>query len=371
MRCNTLINILDDYNDDVAYISKFIKPKRVINITNENNVNNDVLADMRKFLSKELMGTKIIEKNYRNPFDFRKLLNDYMEKDTIINISSGDNLSAVIAHEAMIDHNSTLIYMDILEERIYKINKNGTKVINYHNVNFRVRDYVSITGGKIVTDETFDYIVEDYNKMLKVILNNYDMWITTRDFIRNNLISQSDQNIIVKSTDNNGQVRKLFDCFIDIGCVKSIKEDDNSLKIEFKNEDIRSYILSGIWLEHFTYNIVYENKKVSDVRTGVRFLWDEDKIEVENELDVIAVAGTSLICISCKDTKRYNSGSLNELDIYAEQLGGKGVKKILVATKPSKGQYVDERAERMGINLIIFNGDVDKFRKSIDKVIES
>jgi hypothetical protein len=117
--------------------------------------------------------------------------------------------------------------------------------------------------------------------------------------------------------------------------------------------------------------MVKGNSRVCDVRTGIRFLWDEDKMEVENEMDVMAVAKSSLICISCKDTKRYNSGALNELDIYSERLGGSTAKKILVATKPSKGQYVDERANKMGIKLILFDGDVDKFKRCLNDVINT
>ncbi|WP_273321622.1 Card1-like endonuclease domain-containing protein [Vallitalea guaymasensis] len=371
MRCNTLINILDDFNDDVAYISKFMKPEKVINIANANKDSVDVLTDMGRFLSEQLDGTRIIEKSYTNPLQLKKIIDNHIEQDTIINISSGDNLSAVIAHQAMIDHDITLIYMDIGEEKIYKLTKKGIKVINYDNINFRVKDYVSITGGKIVTDETFDYIIGDYNNMLDIILDNYELWIRTRDYIRNNLVSQSDDSIVTRSSENNQDIVYLFNKFSSIDCVRSIRENANNIIIVFKNEDIRNYILSGVWLEHFTYNIVKENSKVCDVRTGVRFLWDEDRIEVENEMDVIAVAGSSLICISCKDTKRYNSGALNELDIYAEQLGGSTVKKILVATKPSKGQYVDERAERMGINLVLFDGDVDKFRKCLYDIIDA
>ncbi|MCT4545146.1 MAG: DUF1887 family protein [Vallitalea sp.] len=370
MRCNTLINILDDFNDDVAYISKFMKPNKVINIVDKSKNSVDVLTDMERFLNKQLKDTIIIEKVYTNPMHLNKIISDYIDNDTIINISSGDNLSSVIAHQAMIEYNCSLIYMDILNEKVYKLNKQGMKMIKYENINFRVKDYISITGGKIVTDETFDYVIKDYNNMLNIILNNYDLWIETRDYIRNNIVSQVNDNIVIRSSELNKDIIKLFKSFCNIKCVKNVYENDNNITIMFKNEDIRKYILSGIWLEHFTYNIVKQNSKVHDVRTGVRFLWDEDRIEVENELDVIAVAGTTLLCISCKDTKRYNSGSLNELDIYAEQIGGSTVKKILVATKPSKGQYVDERAERMGINLVVFDGDVDKFTKEINYIIE-
>ncbi len=41
-----------------------------------------------------------------------------------------------------------------------------------------------------------------------------------------------------------------------------------------------------------------------------------------------------LICVSCKDSKKYDEVALNELNVYSEQLGGENVIKILVATHP-------------------------------------
>ncbi len=370
MKCNTLVNILDNFNDDVAYMSKFINPKKVINIAHKGDISEDILTDMRRFLTKKLDGIQIIEVSYNTPYRLQKILGQYMDEHTIINISSGNNLSSAIAYEAMLKYNSSMIYMDVSEEKVYKINAKGIKTIDYHHARFGVKDYISITGGKIVTDETIDYMADDYYRMLLIILEHYDLWIGTKDYIRNHTLSQTDERIDIAPSEYNEHIKELFSEFIKVGCVKEIREEADRLIMIFKNDNIRKYILSGIWLEHFTYNIVKEHSKVCDVRTGVRFLWDEDKAEVENELDVIAVAGTQLICISCKDTRRYNSGSLNELDIYSEQIGGSSVKKILVATKPSKGQYVDERAEKMGIKILVFDGDVDKFKAQIDEIID-
>lgn len=370
MICETLINILDDFNDDVAYMSKFINPNKVINIAYKSERSADILIDLRRFLSKRLEGIQIIEECYDDPSQLQEILGRYMDEHTIVNISSGNNLSSAIAYEAMLHYKSLLIYMDVLHEKVYKLNGKNIETIDYRHERLRVKDYVSITGGKIVTDETVDYISDDYYDMLLIILSNYEQWISTRDYIRNHTLSQVEESIEIESSPNDMDIIQLFNKFVKIGCVQEIREEKDRLVMVFKNDDIRKYVLSGIWLEHFTYNIVREHKKVCDVKTGVRFLWDEDHDEVENELDVIAVAGTQLLCISCKDTRRYNSGSLNELDIYAEQLGGSLVKKILVATKPSKGQYVDERAEKMGIKIVVFDGDVDKFKAQIDAIID-
>ncbi|QUI21357.1 DUF1887 family protein [Vallitalea pronyensis] len=369
MKYNTLINILDNFNDDVAYMSKFINPKKVINIAQERDNYQDVLTDMCRFLTKKLEDTHIVEVSYNSPFELQEILEQYANEHTLINISSGNNLSSAIAYEAMLKYKCSMVYMDVSEEKVYRINAKGIKTLDCDHVRFGVKDYIAITGGKIVTDDTVDYMTDDYYNMLFIILDHYDLWITTKDYIRNHTLSQTDVSIDIASSDYNTPIKKLFRKFMTIDCVKEIREEADRLILIFKNDDIRKYILSGIWLEHFTYNMVKEHRKVTDVKTGVRFLWDEDRAEVENELDVIAVAGTQLICISCKDTRRYNSGSLNELDIYAEQIGGTTVKKILVATKPSKGQYVDERAEKMGIKILVFDGDVDKFKTQMDEII--
>lgn len=95
---------------------------------------------------------------------------------------------------------------------------------------------------------------------------------------------------------------------------------------------------------------------------------DKSKI-VRNELDVVAVKDSVAICISCKDSDKYNENSLNELDVYSNKIGGKNVYKILVATKDPIKTAVKYRAMEMGISLIIFDGNEEKFKIKIREAI--
>ena len=62
--------------------------------------------------------------------------------------------------------------------------------------------------------------------------------------------------------------------------------------------------------------------------------------------------------------------ALNELNVYANKIGGKNAYKILVATRePSKGP-VTIRAKEMGIHIVIFDGDENKFINQIRKILE-
>jgi len=80
---------------------------------------------------------------------------------------------------------------------------------------------------------------------------------------------------------------------------------------------------------------------------------------------------TRLICISCKDTSHYDVPQLNELEVYAQKLGGQEVKKILVSTAEPKRNSLYKRAKEMGIHIILFNGDIKAFSGSLNKIIKS
>ena len=99
------------------------------------------------------------------------------------------------------------------------------------------------------------------------------------------------------------------------------------------------------------------------------FLWNDKSKVVRNELDVVAVKDSIVICISCKDSDKYNENTLNELDVYSNKIGGKNVYKILVATKEPIKPSVKDRAKEMGISIIIFDGKEEKFKNQIKKVI--
>ncbi len=77
-----------------------------------------------------------------------------------------------------------------------------------------------------------------------------------------------------------------------------------------------------------------------------------------------------LICVSCKDSKKYDEVALNELNVYSEQLGGENVIKILVATQPPIKSSISKRAKEMGINLVVFDGNKKAFKEELEKIIK-
>ena len=144
------------------------------------------------------------------------------------------------------------------------------------------------------------------------------------------------------------------------------REDDEEIKVTFKNDYLKGFIFkSGTWLEVLTHMITNEIKEVDEVKSGLIFSWGKDAREIKNELDVVAIRDSILICISCKDSDKYDEDALNELNVYSERLGGKDTIKILVSTKEPNKTTVRKRAQEMGIKLIILEKDINKFKKTL------
>ena len=126
----------------------------------------------------------------------------------------------------------------------------------------------------------------------------------------------------------------------------------------------------GTWLEVLTKNIIEEIKSIDDIKSGLLFLWNDKESRIKNELDVVAIKDSVLICVSCKDSKKYDEVALNELNVYSEQLGGENVIKILVATQPPIKSSISKRAKEMGINLVVFDGNKKAFKEELEKIIK-
>lgn len=77
-----------------------------------------------------------------------------------------------------------------------------------------------------------------------------------------------------------------------------------------------------------------------------------------------------MICISCKDSNRYDEEALNELEVYSEKIGGEDAIKILVATDYPTKSSVMERAKEMGIHLVIVDEDIKEFKNKLIRIIE-
>lgn len=275
-------------------------------------------------------------------------------------------------------HNIDGFFIDIPKEELLKFNLENIQCEKCSFVDLDVEDIINSIGASIVIDSTEISEINIIESMTNYIADNLLLWENYKTRLSDNSVFIHDVSNprcikIDKELLNREEVillDKILE-FLEKNNQIRIKNTDQCLKVIFQNEFIKGFIFkSGTWLEVLTKNIIEEIKSVDDIKSGVLFLWNDKEVRVKNELDVVAIKDSVLICVSCKDSKKYDEVALNELNVYSEQLGGENVIKILVATKPPIKSSTSKRAKEMNINLVIFDGDKKAFKEELEKIIK-
>ncbi len=160
-------------------------------------------------------------------------------------------------------------------------------------------------------------------------------------------------------------IRGIIDALRSKGLLTEFLLDDTTVKLTYKSSAVKRCLTkAGQALEMKIFLTAKSIKNddgsnlFNDVVNGAVIDWDGtcgDPFETENEIDVLAMHGIVPVFVSCKNGA-VTSEELYKLSTVAERFGGKGAKKVLVATAlkelGSAGEYLRQRAEDMGIYLI-------------------
>lgn len=382
MKYRTLINILDEFNySNIIAVLEYM-PQDVVFIYEEKDKNSESLERVKQYFKHKFPNTnlKLINLKDINLSEIEYILQEYNPNETLINLSEGDRLLNLLIFQLAIKHKFQTIYIDIEKNIIIKLEDNTVKTIDYDLEELFVEDFIASSGGGIIAETTKIYEDDNMQKLLDFILENYDEWNIFKKLILDINISKHNETYAEIVTINERNIQqhqyKIYNKFINK--IKELKLatlrriNGYETLIRFSNSSAKSFIYkTGSWLEALTQRVVKSISDVDDVKSGVLFLWDVNNIYIKNEIDVIATVNSNLFCISCKDTPNYDEDDLNELDVYAEQIGGLGVKKILVTTQEPKKRTVLARAKEMGIKIVIFDGNEIKFRKKLLDVIKT
>lgn len=379
MMSTVLITQLDEHNEANIIITEKFKPKEIIFLyrKNEDNLMNSISKYYEKnFTNIRLKKISIIEGDINN------LLNICNEakrnNDVIINLTGGSRINSLILFDISKEYSFKSIYLDVLNKKLYNVNESiEVQTITFNDL--KLDEIIISTGGVILQDSTDFSNKEDLILLSKYIYKNLSIWHKYKNKLYDGSIfihNYNSDNILINTITLDKYERELLK-----NILKKLKEiksidysniDENKIEVVFKNDYIKSFLFkSGTWLEIITKNLINEIKEIDEVKNGVMFLWNDKSKIVKNELDVIAMKDCIPICISCKDSDKYNEDTLNELAIYSEKIGGENVFKILVATKEPIKNAVKVRAKEMGINIIVFDGDENKFKKNIINIIKS
>lgn len=376
MKVNILINLLDKHNESSLLATDKLRPNKVIYIKDKET--DEIYKDIEVYHKNAFPNIEIedILINEDNIDNINEILNKVSVEDTVINVTGGKRVQALILLNQSLIRGFNSIYIDVLNKHWYSFGKEITKIQNKFN-DMYLEDMLKTSGADIVIDSTKLSEKEDVIKLTKKIYDNLNIWYRYKQKLH-------DTNIFIHDYVNNRKININLDYFdkeeLDIinkslEYLKSLngieyKRINNEIEVNFFNDYLKGFIFkSGTWLEVLTNIIVKEIIEVDEVKSGVVFLWNQGEQRIRNELDVLAVKDSVLICISCKDSEKYDEDALNELDVYSKRLGGSNAKKILVATKyPCKG-CVNERAKVMGINLVILDPDINIFKNTLKQII--
>lgn len=378
MKVKVLVNLFDEHNEGSLLAIEKLKPLKVIYIRNSET--NDIYNNIRVYTDdvfKNIQFESIVVKT-GDIKSIETLLNKLPVNETIINVTGGKRINSLILLNRALIKGFRAIYVDVLNKKWYELNDEITKSEReFSDIN--LENMLKITGADLVVDSTTLSEKEDIIDITKNIYKHLDLWYEYKQKLYDGRIFKHDamnpESIKIQLdilNDNEINILKSSLSYLKNKNGIEFKYCGNEIKVDFLNDYLKGFIFkSGTWLEVLTNIVVREIREIDEVRSGVVFLWNEGRSRVRNELDVLAVKDSVLICISCKDSEKYDENALNELEVYSKRLGGNAAKKILVATRLPCKHCVVERAKAMGINLVILDKDINKFKNYLKKVINN
>lgn len=380
MNYDFFISSLDDHNQESILLSERLKPKEVIYIceNEEKSINRlRALEDFYKEKFPNIIFNSIIIKS----IDLKEIVGElekYLKKKCIINLSASDKILNIILMHICEIYSVEGICLDIEKSMILNF-KSGQILINGHDdMDLDIDEIIESFGGSILVESTDINSSEIIKKISHTIANNLEKWESLKYRLYDKRIfsvDEIDSNIMRINLEFLTNPEKDI-CMATIKFLKEYRqleyrEESGVITAEFKNDYIRSFIFkSGSWLEAYVKDVISEIKQIDEVKSGVIFLWNDERVRLKNEIDVMAIKDSTLICISCKDSAKYDDVALNELSVYGEKVGGENTKKILVATKEPLKASVFSRAKEMDINIVIFDGNREKLKKSLEMVVK-
>lgn len=371
-----LINQVDEHNEGNILATQEFNPAVVYFIRDK--LSEEKMKTLRKYYENNFKNIRVEEVivDEGDKESLQKIIDNVKNKKILVNLTGGKRINSLILLDLCIKNNITALYMDIKKKIMYEF-KDSINLCNKSFEDLEIEDIVKASGGKIVEDASELCNKKDLIYFSEQISNNLSLWHEHKQKLYDSNIFEHDsyeQQKIYIHTENlsNEEIKILNNILVKLKEMKEIifKEEDKKITVDFYNNYLKAFIFkSGTWLEIETNKLINKIEEVDESKNGVMFLWDDGNQAVRNEVDVVAVKDSVPIFISCKDSDKYNEMALNELNVYASKFGGKNSYKILVATKEPVKSPVRVRAKEMGINIIIFDGDEDKFIKSVKSII--
>ncbi|WP_253198020.1 Card1-like endonuclease domain-containing protein [Clostridium gasigenes] len=378
IKVDILINQLDEHNEGNILATKKFQAKEVIFLraTDEDKDIKAIKTYYENYMSNVIFSEVIVKEG--DIKELTKLIIDNKDKNVLVNLTGGKRINSLILLELCNENYVKSIYVDIKSKHLYTMD-NKIEILKEQFGDLEIVDIIEASGGSIIEDSTDLCQKKDLIYLTKQIYSNLPLWHKYKQKLYDaNIFSHEykDSKKIVVNMENlqneeKNLLNKIMKKLIEMGEIDCLNINNSKIEVLFLNNYLKAFLFkSGTWLELATNILVKEIQEVDQVKNGVIFLWNDDIKGVRNEVDVVAVKDSIPICISCKDSDKYNENALNELNVYSAKIGGKKAYKILVSTKEPIKVAVKERAKEMGINIVIFDGNEEDFKRKIKEIIK-
>lgn len=377
MDYDLMISQCNEHNEINLILSKKMNIKKIIIICQPNKKEklNYIKKVYTKFLPDCIVLDSIIEEG--NCAKIINLLEKYKNNKVLINLNNDSQINSFILLNEAYKYDMRCIYIDLVNKKRYIFEK-GVEVIEEILEDINIEVMAEFSGNKISNDNEELASRQDLIEISKTICKNLELWKAHKNklFDKNIMVHSkiNDRELCINIDKLNSSELKLLEIIIKkLKILKEIdyKKYENKVYIEFQNDYFKTFIFKiGTWLEVLTHTVMREIKDIDEVKNSVKFYWNLDNKQIKNELDVLAIKDCIMICISCKDSNRYDEEALNELEVYSEKIGGEDAIKVLVATDYPKKSSVTERAKEMGIHLVIVDEDIKEFKNKLIRIIE-
>lgn len=373
---DVLINQVDEHNEGNILATQEFKPTVVYFIKDKSS--EEKMKTLRKYYENNFRDIKVEEfiVDEGNKESLEKIIDSLENKQILVNLTGGKRINSLILLDICIKNKITALYIDIKKKIMYEF-KDSISLYNKSFEDLEIDDIVKASGGKIVEDSSKLCSKKDLIYFAEQISNNLSLWHEHKQKLYDSKIFEHDtyeQQKIYIHTENlsNEEIKILNNILVKLKEMREItfKEEDKKITVNFYNNYLKAFIFkSGTWLEIETNKLINKIEEVDESKNGVMFLWNDGNQSIRNEVDVVAIKDSVPIFISCKDSDKYNEMALNELSVYAAKFGGENSYKILVATKEPLKSPIRMRAREMGISIIIFDGDEEKFIRKVKTII--
>ena len=342
----------------------------------------DGLTDER--LAKKRMGTFAKEMGIRTKFHFitthpfdlanvkstmEKVIMDYGAENVMIDVMGGSDLLLLAAGACAEKHPQVAIVRQKPGTDRFIWLQGEEKAVPVDRAPLTIRSLMALSGGELLRnarvnggmeDEAFMALVPKIFHVYRRFRSQWPRFVLylqrlcagdmqpDGSYAGKRVVYQGKRRLEA----NEGILAALMEC----GALKNVHWSETGVDVTFRSETVQKYLCDvGAWLELYCLRQMKESGLFTEVQMSCVLSWDDDqdRQDVTNEIDLIALHGKGQYFISCK-TGVPDSLVLAEIAAMADRFGSDWAVPVLITAsnleKEAPGIY--RRGAEMGVMII-------------------